>query len=123
MRSQKTLVTTLMVVLALGIFGCVAGGSANGKSTALGTEVMPNVFDNGKHTAYIKVDDPTRTEEDAAIADIMAKKEAWQSMFPLKRMNAMTIVTGDKMGILVGVNGNPIVVGLLIDYNQAESDS
>ena len=83
--------------------------------SSLGTEVLPNVYDDGQSTVYIRVN-PSWNDEgegNAAIADIIAKKAERERQFPDKKVVAMSIVTGDAGGY-----GHPIVVGLLIHYEQ-----
>ncbi|MDP3093233.1 MAG: hypothetical protein Q8N16_00520 [bacterium] len=84
--------------------------------SSIGTEVLPNVYDDQQSTVYIRVDDPSDPSwkgerGDAAIADIIAKKAEWERQFPDKKVIAMSIVTGN-----AGAYGHPIVVGLLIHY-------
>ncbi|MCX6787191.1 MAG: hypothetical protein NTY93_01555 [Candidatus Kaiserbacteria bacterium] len=81
--------------------------------SAFGARVLPNVFDNGRNTVFIKADNPQIEEEDKDLANIVTKKENWERKFPAKKIVAMSIVTGDG-----GRYGSPIVYGLLIQYEQ-----
>lgn len=76
-------------------------------------EVLTGIYDDNKSTVYVKVDKPFRSQEDAAVAQLMLKKRKWEEKNPNKDVIAMTVITGDAGGY-----GHPVVVGLLIHYKQ-----
>ena len=106
---------TIILFFGLILAGC-GENSSTWKSIALtgSEEVSKNVFDDQQSTLYIRVDNLRPGGADASIADIMTKKKYWEKRFPNKKIVAMSIVTGDEGGYY----GRPIVVGLLIHYEQ-----
>ncbi len=112
----------LAVIIAPLFFNCLfaaCGESSNTQQDIQLTgsiQVMQSVFDDQQSTLYIRVEHPGVAGADAAVADIIAKKRSWEKQFPNKEIKAMTIVTGDGGGY-----GHPIVVGLLIHYEERQN--
>lgn len=102
-------ICALLVALGLVVYDPWSKEEATAVSVLSSFEIaeIPNAYDDGE-SAYIKVDKPTHRKSDGGIAELMAKKKAWQQLFPNKRIVAMTYVTG--FG----------VVGLLIHYEVRE---
>ena len=84
----------------------------------IGTEVLPNVFDDGQSTVYIKVDKQWLGNGDMTVANIYAKEKNWELQFPTKKVVTWTIIPG-----VAKVHVNPFVAGLLIRYEQSPSNS
>jgi hypothetical protein len=117
---MKKWVKILTMFVALILAGCKVS-CANDTSTedsplllSFGTEVLPDIYDDGQSTIYIKANNPQAGEEDTAVADIMTKKMRWEQQFPTKKVITMSIVTGDG-GALYGYTA---VLGLLIHYER-----
>lgn len=107
----------MVPVLFLGLMlaGCGDNSAATKKPSLFGGAemVLPGIYDDQQNTVYIKANRESSGEEDAAVTDIMTKKKEWEKRFPAKKVIAMSIVTGDWGGY-----GHPIIVGLLIHYEQ-----
>jgi hypothetical protein len=110
---MKRFSAVLILFTVFVLVSCGPSSSADDIPARLGAEVMKNMFDDGRSMAYLRVDHPSVGEEDAAIANIAAKKNEWEKKFPTKKLIAMSIVTGNQGGY-----GIPVVVGLLVSYEQ-----
>lgn len=94
--------------------GCGESAVASKELISAGTvTVAENVYDDQHSTVYLKVDEPKASEEDAAIASLITKKNKWEKQFPNKRIVAMSIVTGNADN-----EGHLIIIGLLVHYEQ-----
>jgi|GEM_PF-3079134 len=80
--------------------------------SSIGTEVLPNIFDDGRSTVYIKADRQRTNEADKQLKDILNKKRNWKKQFPDKRVISLSVVTSDNDSFY----GGSLVVGLLIEY-------
>ncbi|MFH1236504.1 MAG: hypothetical protein V1685_06245 [Parcubacteria group bacterium] len=116
-RGKHPWIVWPLVAVAVVAYCALCADNANRRSAdeeillSLTTEVLPGVYDDGQSTAYIKVDNPVRQQEGAAVIDIMAKKSAWERTYPARQVITMSVVTGDS-------GPDTIVVGMLIHYKQ-----
>ncbi|HLD06216.1 MAG TPA: hypothetical protein VJC16_01620 [Candidatus Nanoarchaeia archaeon] len=74
---------------------------------------LSSAYDDAAGSVYIQVDVPKREQEAAAVVELMIKVAHWQRLFPKKRINTWSVVTGDE-----GSYGHPVVAGLLIHYER-----
>lgn len=112
---KMLLILVMVVFLGLLLVGCWKSSAPRGNMIVRGdiVEVLMDVYDDEQSTVYIRVGKAKIGEEDASIAEIMAKKSSWERKFPNKKVVAMSIVTGS-----VGNYGYPVVIGLLIHYER-----
>jgi len=111
----------LVAVVVVGLIVVLMGDRIDGKLatkekqilSTIGTEVLPNVFDDGQSIVYIKADTQWTSKEDSQLEDILNKKRDWEMKFPIKKVTAMSIVTGNTSGY-----GRSFIAGLLIQYEQ-----
>jgi hypothetical protein len=77
-------------------------------------EAFFNLYDDGKSSVHFRVNDSSSYKEEDAIRNIMAKKKAWQNMYPEKKIVTEKIITG------IDKYDHPITVGLLIKYENVK---
>jgi len=129
---MKKIVIILLAILVVAFFvGCGRTSSSevdkNTSTTSLqepedatwGPEVLPDVFDNGRGSAYIRFLQPTGEVKSAAcVRDLLNRKDDWQKRFPNKRLVSISIVYGPADGHLQAIN---FVIGMAICYEETPS--
>lgn len=84
--------------------------------SAIGTEVLPNVFDDGQSSVYIRADYQWMNPVEIQLVDILYKKRYWESKFSTtKRIISTSNVTGNG-----GTYGSSFLAGMLIHYEQRQ---
>lgn len=102
------IVLTVILVLLLFCSGC--GGNPKAALTektriieaGLAAEVLPGVFDDGINAVYISIENNDNAY--AAVADYLARKQAWEKMFPQKEIfTAASIADPGRSNVTGGI--------------------
>ena len=108
--------TLFLLALCLPLFQCSSSTPADevfSRQLISSVAGLASAYDDAAGSVYIQVDQPGMNQEAAAVAELMAKVARWQRLFPKKRINTWSVVTGDE-----GSYGHPVVAGLLIHYER-----